>query len=235
MKILAQRGGRVVASLLLALALHSHASATDLAPEEDVRPSAARSPSIRAARTVVAGQPLAEALRRFALKSGYDVVFAEELVRDHRAGPVSAARSPYEELVQMLAGTGLAPRFTRRDAFIVEPQQAPQAADLVLQQVDILASPFASGDDAYRWYGEKLLQSILGLLRRSGELGTRSYDFTLYVWLSDEGRVVDLSGYEVTRDEGALTLAKPMLTGLFVGTPPPSNMPQPVVLRIIAQ
>lgn len=227
----------MVAGLFVLLAAHSHATAAELPPEAEVRPAGMAEPaeqqmSVRKAPTDV---PLADALRRFALKSGYDVVFAEELVRNHKASPVAGARSAYHELVQMLAGTGLAPRFTRRDAFIVEQQRTPEAADLVLERVDVLASPFASIDDEYRWYGEKLLQSTLALLRRSAELGSRSYDFTLYVWLSDEGRVIDVAGSEGAHGDGALPLAKPMLAGLFVGSPPPSNMPQPVVLRITAQ
>ena len=62
--------------------------------------------------------PLAEALRQFARVSGFDVVFPEDLVAGRRSAPIKNARSAHDALAQMLAGSGLAPRFTRPDAFI---------------------------------------------------------------------------------------------------------------------
>src|SRR5690606_10034184 len=70
---------------------------------------------------VVAAQPLADALRQFGKRHGYDVIVAEELVEGRQTAPVSGARTAYEALMQMLEGSGLVPRFTRPDAIILEP------------------------------------------------------------------------------------------------------------------
>ena len=184
---------------------------------------------------VTAGQPLADALRQFGKRNGYDVIVAEELVEGKRASPVRKARTAYDALMQMLEGSGLVPRFTRPDAVILESAARQAPPDMSLEEIDVLTSAFRAGNDEYRWYGEKLLVASLALLRRSSELGTRSYDFTLYVWLSADGRIAGLDGFGEGRNDEALGLARKLLDGMAVGSPPPANMPQPVGLRIVAQ
>lgn len=184
---------------------------------------------------VQAAIPLADALRRFAKDSGYDVVFPEELVRGKRAAPVGDTHDAYETLTRLLAGSGLVPRFTRPDAFVLEPATPHASADLSLEKINVLSQPLGERSVEYRWYGEKLLETSLRTLRRSRELGFTTYDFTLYVWLSDDGQIVDLEGYGDAENQEALSIAKKMLLGLVVGITPPVNMPQPVGLQIIAQ
>jgi len=184
---------------------------------------------------VTAGQPLADALRQFGKRNGYDVIVAEELVEGKRAGRVNKARTAYDALMQMLEGTGLVPRFTRPDAIILESAARQAPPDMSLEEIDVLTSAFRANNDEYRWYGEKLLGASLALLRRSSELGTRSYDFTLYVWLSADGRITGLDGFGAGQNDEALSVARKLLDGMAVGSPPPANMPQPVGLRIVAQ
>lgn len=184
---------------------------------------------------VTAGQPLADALRQFGKRNGYDVIVAEQLVEGKRAAAVQKARTAYDALMQMLDGSGLVPRFTRPDAIILEPAEQQAAPDMSLEEIDVLTSAFRASNDEYRWYGEKLLSASLTLLRRSSELGTRSYDFTLYVWLSADGHITGLDGFGDGRNEEALGIARRLLDGMTVGSPPPANMPQPVGLRIVAQ
>lgn len=197
--------------------------------------TASHGASAEASWRVAPGIPLAEALRTFARQSGYDVVFTEELVRGKATIGVRANASAYETLTRMLAGTGLAPRFTRRDAFVVEAIAESNAPDLALAPIEVVTTPPEVRQAEYRWYGEKLLQASLAALRGSGELGKQTYDFTLYIWLSHEGRVVDLDGQGSGAGSEALSRAKNVLTGLRIDAPPPANMPQPVGLRISAQ
>jgi hypothetical protein len=198
-------------------------------------PAAAAQPASANHRDNTPAVPLAEALRRFAKESGQDVVFPEELVEGKQAAPVRDADSAYDALTQMLAGSGLVPRFTRPDAFVLELTTSHAAADMSLERIEVVTSPFSGTDAEYRWYGEKLLEASLRVLRESGKLGLRTYDFKLYVWLSSEGQVVDLEGYGGEEHQETLSMAKEILQGVFVGTIPPVNMPQPVGLRIVAQ
>ena len=212
--------------LVLALSLSmGSASASAQAADADQVSAAAEDLSV----------PLADALRQFGQDSGYDVVFPEALVAGKHAAPVQNAQTAYDRLDQLLAGSGLVPRFTRRNAFILEPAGMQAAADLSLDRIEVLTSPFAGTEAEYRWYGEKLLEASLRVLRQSSELELRAYDFTLYVWLSQEGQVERLQGYGGADHQEALLIAKQMLRGAFVGGVPPANMPQPVGLRIVAQ
>jgi len=182
-----------------------------------------------------AAMPLADALRQFGRDSGYDVVFPEALVAGKYAAPVRNAQTAYDRLDQLLANSGLVPRFTRRNAFILEPIGGQVSADLSLDRIEVLTSAFGGTQAEYRWYGEKLLEASLRVLRQSNELELRAYDFTLYVWLSQEGQVEELEGVGGADHQEALLIAKQMLRGAFVGGVPPANMPQPVGLRIVAQ
>lgn len=179
--------------------------------------------------------PLAEALRQFARTSSYDVVFPEELVKGRQSAPVKDARNAHDALAQMLAGSGLVPRFTRPDAFILEAPAAAAPADLSLERIEVVSPPLGQREAAYRWYGEKLLEASLETLRHSREMGMRSYDFTIYVWLSAEGTIIDLEGHGGSGQSEVLGLATGMLKGLVLGIAPPTDMPQPVGLRITAQ
>jgi len=198
-------------------------------------PAAAEPAAAAARRSLPGGAPLADALRRFSRESGYDVVFPEELVRGKRAAAVRDPRSAYDVVTQMLAGSGLAPRFVRRDAFILEPLAPPTPPALALDPIEVLTPPVGEQAAAYRWYGDRLLEVSLSVLRRSPALAMRSYDFTLYVWLSGEGRVIDLDGQGTETNTESLGIAKELLRDLMVGVTPPPNMPQPVGLRITAQ
>lgn len=177
--------------------------------------------------------PLAEALRQFAKRTGYDVVFPESLVEGRQSAPVRDARNAHHALTQLLYGSALVPRFTRKDAFILERADEVAAADITLDKIEVASSPADAA--AYRWYGEKLLERCLSELRRSRDIGLRSYDFTLYVWLSHDGKIESLKGTADTAQEEILGIAATMLKGLVVGSEPPANMPQPVGLRISAQ
>ncbi len=179
--------------------------------------------------------PLAEALRRFAKESGYDVVFPEGLVEGKMAAPVRDAANAHDALIQMLAGSGLVPRFTRPDAFVLEAAMIPSSADLSLDRIEVLTSALGERKAEYRWYGERLLEASLRILRQSRELGFRTYDFTLYVWLSGDGKIVELGGDGVVENQEVFSIAKNMLLGMGVGIIPPVDMPQPVGLRITAQ
>lgn len=186
--------------------------------------------------SIAPGTPLADALRTFARVSGYDVVFADELVRGKTSTKIDAGATPVEALGQILRGSGLSPRFTRPDAFIIEAAAERAAtADLLLEPIEVVIAPPDLREAEYRWYGEKLLQESLAALRRSSELGMQSYSFTLYVWLSSDGQIVDLEGRGSEADNGALAKARGILMGMVVGSDPPANMPQPVGLRIISQ
>lgn len=178
--------------------------------------------------------PLGEALEQFGRKAGFDIVFPETLVRGLRAGRVRPGAPPHEALDQMLKGTGLVARFTRPDAIILEPVQLAAAPDMTLDKLDVRAPALTAAQRAgnYQWYGQKLLEKSLVLLRSTTGLATRSYDLFVYLWVDADGRVTDVRAYGGDGERQEAELAASALTALAVKIPPPLDMPQPVGLRI---
>lgn len=179
--------------------------------------------------------PLDQALRRFGQTAGFDVVFKEDLVRGRQAAAVSRARSAHDALAQILTDTGLAARFTRPNAIILEPVGAEAAhSDLSLDPLEIV-SPLLAGPADYKWYGDKLLEACLATLRQSAALKDRPFKLTVYLWVNDSGTVTDLRAYGAGDQIEIAKVANGILKGLTIDGLPPANMPQPVGLRIDAR
>lgn len=179
------------------------------------------------------GQPLGEALEQFGRRTGFDVVFQESRVNGLRAGAVDADASPQRALEQMLKGTGLVARFTRPDAIILEPERAAAAPDMTLDKLEVRAPGVAGRNrSAYQWYGQRLLEESLVLLRGTAGLATRPYDLFVYLWVDSDGKVTDLRVYGGDGETREADLAAAVLKSLAVRMPPPLDMPQPVGLRI---
>ena len=194
-------------------------------------------PGIAAAQTKAAPKtyrqealPLGEALERFGRAAAFDIVFPEHLVRGRRSGPVDSP-NPYRALEQILIGTGLAARFTRPDAIILELVRAPSKPALTLDTLDV-GVPDRDTQAAYQWYGQKLLESSLALLRSSRALAVKSYDLTVYLWVDKDGGITASRVYAASGAADEADIAAGALATLAMRLPPPANMPQPVGLRI---
>lgn len=179
--------------------------------------------------------PLTEALERLSRKAGFHVNYDERLARGRQAGAVSGAETPHEALDQMLAGTGLAPRFTRRDAFTIVPKAGNERPDLRLDDLVITAPVIgeAKGTD-YAWYGGLLLQECFRKLRDQGALKGRRYELQIYVWLDPDGGVSRLETVGMADQAETRRLIEDALVGLRLRALPPQAMPQPVRLSISA-
>lgn len=183
---------------------------------------------------VIPRMPLSEALARLGRQSGFHVNYDETLVHGLMSHPAQAA-SPHEALDQLLEGTGLAPRFTRRDAFtLVRPAPAGRP-DMKLDDLVITAPVIGqakAGD--YAWYGSLLLQECFQKLRGQDGLAGRKYELQIYVWLNAGGEVTRLEIAGPPGQEDVRLLIESALTGLRLNHLPPQAMPQPIRLRITA-
>ncbi|OYW44765.1 MAG: hypothetical protein B7Z08_08370 [Sphingomonadales bacterium 32-68-7] len=176
--------------------------------------------------------PLGDALEEFSRRFSFDIVYPESLVHGLRAGPVTSAASPHRALDQLLRGTGLVARFTRPDAIILEPAGATSAPDMTLDALEVRPPTSAADASAYEWYGQRLLEASLDILRKSTGLAAKPYDLFVYVWVDGAGKVTDLRVYAGTGEEREAGVASDVLRALALPTPPPRDMPQPVGLRI---
>jgi hypothetical protein len=195
-------------------------------------PAAARAQTVGSYRQ--ASLPLGEALERFGRQSGFDIVYPESLVRGLRSGMVEPTASPHRALEALLKGTGLAARFTRPDAIILEPVRTADAPDMVLDRLQARA-PTRGQAAAYQWYGQRLLEASLGRLRDSSGLVARSYDLFVYLWVDEQGSVTDTRVYSGNGEQREAGLAATILKDIALRLPPPADMPQPVGIRVAAQ
>lgn len=183
----------------------------------------------------IPSQSLDQALEQLARRSGYHVNYEEMLAQGVVSHEVRGAASPREALNQMLAGTGLAARFTRKDAFTIVPQSAQQRPDLRLDDLVVTAPVIgeARAED-YGWYGSLLLEECFRRLRGQASLKGRRYELQLYVWLDSTGVVTRLQSLGPDEEVETRRLVESMLSGLRLASLPPQAMPQPIRLRISA-
>jgi hypothetical protein len=178
--------------------------------------------------------PLSEALERLAERSGFHVNYDERLAHGLTSRPVSAS-TPQEALEQMLVGTGLAPRFTRRDAFTLVRRASEARPDMRLDDMVVTAPVIGkarSGD--YAWYGSMLLEECFRKLRGQPALKGRKYELQLYVWLDSSGAVTRLEAVGPEEQAETRMLIEQALVELRMISLPPSAMPQPIRMRISA-
>jgi hypothetical protein len=178
--------------------------------------------------------PLSEALTRLGEQSGFHVNYDERLAHGLTSHPVSAATAQ-EALDQMLLGTGLAPRFTRRDAFTLVRRSLDSRADMRLEDLVVTAPIIGKAKSSdYAWYGSMLLEECFRKLRGQTALKGRKYELQLYVWLDAAGTVTRIEAVGPEEQAETRMLIEEALTELRMVNLPPSAMPQPIKMRISA-
>ncbi len=195
----------------------------------------ARPAFARAGTYDMPSMPLSDALARLGGLAGFHVNYDERLAAGRRSSPVSGATTPHEALDQLLAGTGLVPRFTRRDAFTIVPRPTDESPDLRLDDLVVTAPVIGeakAGD--YAWYGGLLLEACFRKLRGQTALKGRRYQLQLYVWLDPDGAVSRVETVGPSDQVETRQLIEGALTGLRLAQLPPQAMPQPIRLRISA-
>lgn len=119
----------------------------------------------------IAAQPLGAALNELSSATGIPVAYSPALVTGKTAPAVQGTLSARQALVQLLAGSGL--EAAQEGATIIIRPATPRAADAVLPQVNVAASPTLPDElpDAYAG-GQVARGSRLGLLGNRDALDT---------------------------------------------------------------
>lgn len=174
----------------------------------------------------IAAQPLEAALDAYGAASGVQVLYQTALTSGRRSANVQGLFTPKAALAVLLAGTGLAVRYTTEDSYTLVPQAAVASPRKVAAPPDMAT------------YGRFLGQAqarILEVLCRSAETRPGGYRITLKFWLDPSGAVLrsvllDSTG-SAQRDETILDA----LAHTRVGDAPPAQMPQPITMVIAAR
>jgi protein TonB len=97
-------------------------------------------------------------------------------------------------------------------------------------------SLLASGGDRFAWYAGMLKDDLLSFLADHRDLRSRAYQINVRLWLAGDGSVerVALAGSTGDRDLDR-TLEGLLANMERVGEAPPSDLPQPVQIRIVSR
>jgi len=188
----------------------------------------------------IAPQSLETALDAFTSETGIQVFYNSQLTTGHRSPGVNGLYSVEAALHALLAGTQLAAIPTARDAITlalsadnatlsaVPPAHAPMMS-LAPLQVEI---PAVRG---YQAYAATVQYAVQIALRRDNELRQRHYSTAINVWVTTAGMVQASQILSSTGDQMLDGTINHVVQGVAVPAPPPSNLPQPVHIRILAR
>ncbi|RIX76273.1 TonB-dependent outer membrane receptor [Acidovorax cavernicola] len=176
-------------------------------------------------------QPLEASLAVFGRITGHSVLVASSLTRGREAAAVQGDFAPREALQRMLAGSGLAARYTGANAFTLVPVKT-SAADL--QEPHTTANTALAGNGpASLAYAGLLQRAITRVLCIAQPDAFGRYRLALQLWIDPVGGVSDarlLEGSGVPSRDAAV-LASLRGSGLGLEAPPPA-LAQPVTLLL---
>jgi protein TonB len=94
----------------------------------------------------------------------------------------------------------------------------------------------ASGGDQFAWYAGILKDDLLAFLADHRDLRSRAYSVNVRLWLAGDGAVTRVALASSTGDRELDRTLEGLLADMQrVGEAPPSDLPQPVQIRIVSR
>jgi protein TonB len=94
----------------------------------------------------------------------------------------------------------------------------------------------ASGGDRYAWYAGVLKEDLLSFLAENRDLRRRAYSVNVRLWLAGDGAVQRVALASSTGDRELDRTLEGLLANMErVAEAPPSDLPQPVQIRIVSR
>ncbi|MCK9919340.1 STN domain-containing protein [Microbacteriaceae bacterium K1510] len=165
----------------------------------------------------IPAQTLAVALDAYGDATGLQVFYDGALAQGRRSGAVKGRLSADAALRDLLTGTGLVPRKTNTHSITIVPSRSVQTADSFTQT-----------------YFSAVQTKVSQALCARPETRPGDIDRVLRLWISPSGVVQQARslGADERADEPVFDRA---LRGLAIGVIPPADLPQPIVLAIMAR
>ena len=205
--------------IILSIGVFAAPAFPSMAMEGNIQPEAQMAFDIPA-------QPLHAALETYGVTTGREVVYNGKLAIGRQSAAVRGVFAPEVALQILLQGTGLSPRYTAADAFVLVPSPNDSATSPLVN-----TTPPAA---VAHYYGR--IQSSLRLAFCSNTR-TQPGDYRIAVsfWIGSSGSVsrVELLGSTGNGDLDAAI--EHTMRGLEIGVPPPAGFAQPVTLVVAPQ
>ncbi|MCA6116447.1 STN domain-containing protein [Bradyrhizobium sp. WSM 1738] len=164
----------------------------------------------------ITAQPLATALDTFSIASGLELYYDGALAVGRRSSAVEGRLAPEVALQELLAGSGLVARATGPNSFTIKP--APRLTSA-----------------RHQTYFAAIQGRVSQVLCARAETRPGDVDLLLQLWVASTGaiqRVQLLDPPNAGKEEAAFATA---LRGISIGIVPPAELPQPVVMAVLAR
>lgn len=195
-------------------------------------------------RAEIPSQPLQTALDQFSRAAGINVTYEPGLIAGRMSASTRTDIDPRLVLQRMLEGTGLEAVYTNAQSVRIIATRgrleleasalaAQSGADLVLGSLVVDVSRRVGVDTRFNGYADLMRREVHLALASHPDLqdGDFQQDFALKV--GPNGEVVEIQALEVSQGvELAGQTAQTVISGVRFSLPPPSDMPQPVRLRV---
>lgn len=174
----------------------------------------------------IAAQPLDNALTEFARDTRVQVFYDSSVTRGLRASAVRGRFTPPAALRRLLAGSGLAFKFTGATSVVITRPAAP-AAMIGTVRVETKRTIGDAHDEALA-YARLLQAELQRAVQMVPDLAQGDYHATVQLRVAADGRVEHCSVLHVDSIEDREALLRDTLCSVRASRPPPARMPQPI-------
>lgn len=173
----------------------------------------------------IPAQPLATALEAYSSVTGIETLYESAVARERRSGAVRGSLTAFDALRMLLSGTSLSARSIAQDAVTIEqpPVSAQRAAG---------PSPDKS---AHRVYYSLIQGSLERALCRDDQIRPGSYRAVLKLTIAANGLIRQPSLVGTTGNVDRDHMIAQALDGVSIGSSPPADLLQPVIMVILPQ
>jgi hypothetical protein len=195
-------------------------------------------------RFEIPSQSLATALDAFSAVSGVHVLYDSDLARGRRSAAVAGVLTPTAALKALLAGAGMLAHYTNEsDTAVVlfpahrgDPGLPSLAGPVVRLDTLHVAPELGDSDDrlGYRRYAGVVRADVQNALERKARTLSGRYTIGIRLWISPTGAILHSEVFRSTGDGIRDAAVGSVLQQLVISKPPPTRMPQPVSVVIVA-
>jgi hypothetical protein len=197
----------------------------------------------------IPAQPLSSTIEAYVVATGVQVLYDQPPGQEPRSRSLHGAYTPTAALKFLLAGTGLEPRFQDSTHVVLEPprpatpersleEPPPETPTLSLGTLEVRAPPTVEVRGTERFdpalYRSLIQREIRRALALNPDTATGAYTAVLRLWIAPTGVLQTVQIAQSTGNLKRDAAICRVLSGLLLQTSTPSDIPQPVVVRIDA-
>jgi hypothetical protein len=189
--------------------------------------------------------PLALALDAYSAAGGVQVLYDSDLAAGHRSSRLYGLFTPVAALETILAGTGLVAQYTGQNNVAIVLVSTEEAARRSMPPVDapvLFLDTLHVGPEIgqsgnhpdFRRYSSIVEADVRKIFDRNAKTLSGSYKVGVGLWVDASGAVLRSEIFRSTGDQDRDAAISQTLSQLAIGQAPPTGMPQPVKIVIVA-